>query len=146
VECIPTLVSLRSAALEESLVSTSVPARGRLAAHRGDGQGVSLLGESWGSSPSIGQNGEAQVPRCSPPTAHQEVTALLAGMRPAPVSHLRICVRAGEGAGQLMWKMEKEVRENKQPSRNPLHTDGRFVLRGDEEPLHVAAALGKSFL
>lgn len=42
-----------------------------------------------------------------------------------------------ERARQLMGKEEKEVRENKQPSRNPLHTDGWFVLQGDEEPLHV---------
>lgn len=51
-----------------------------------------------------------------------------------------------EGAKQLMGREEKEVRENKQPSRNPLHTDGWFVLQGDEEPLHVVSALGKFLL
>lgn len=65
------------------------------------------------------------------------------------VSHLRFPIGdfpRGEGTGQLMRKKEKEVRENKQPSRNPLHADGWFVLQGDEEPLHVASALGRSFL
>lgn len=42
-----------------------------------------------------------------------------------------------ERVRQLMGKEEKEVRENKQPSRNPLHADGWFVLQGDEEPLHM---------
>lgn len=47
-----------------------------------------------------------------------------------------------EGARQLMGKEEKEVRVNKQPSRNPLHADGWFVLQRDEEPLHVVKHLG----
>lgn len=38
------------------------------------------------------------------------------------------------------------MRENKQPSRNPLHADGWFVLQGDEEPLLMVSALGKFLL
>lgn len=37
-----------------------------------------------------------------------------------------------EGLRQMMGKQEKEVRENKQPSRNPLHAEGWFVLQGLE--------------
>lgn len=73
------------------------------------------------------------MPVCSLPS-----TALRDGsVSPFPAETL-----PKEGARQLMGKEEKEVRVNKQPSRNPLHADGWFVLQRDEEPLHVVKHLG----